>query len=231
MSFDGFERLQRMVGEEGIKLLNQSRVMVVGLGGVGSSAVESLARSGIGTLGIVDGDQVDISNLNRQVIALNSTLGMSKVHVMKSRILDIHPQAKVISYNKYYLAENSHDFFLKEYDYIVDAIDSMASKIHLICRCEEIGVPLVSSMGMGNKWDPTRLELGDIYETSVCPLAKVLRKELKELGVKGCKVVYSKEPPLKLRPPGSTAFVPPVAGMILASIVVGDLLGGLGHEG
>jgi tRNA A37 threonylcarbamoyladenosine dehydratase len=227
MSFDGFECLQRMVGEEGIKLLNQSRVMVVGLGGVGSSAVEALARSGIGTLGLVDGDQVDISNLNRQVIALNSTLGMSKVHVMKSRILDIHPQAKVISYNKYYLAENSHDFPLKEYDYIVDAIDSMASKIHLIRRCEEIGVPLVSSMGMGNKWDPTRLEVGDIYETSVCPLAKVLRKELKELGVKGCKVVYSKEPPLKLRPPASTAFVPPVAGMILASIVVGDLLGGL----
>ncbi|MDX9887769.1 MAG: tRNA threonylcarbamoyladenosine dehydratase [Anaerovoracaceae bacterium] len=231
MTYDGFEPLERIVGKEGIKLLNRSRVMVVGLGGVGSSALEALSRSGIGTLGLVDGDQVDISNLNRQVLALNSTLGMSKVQVMKSRILDIYPQAQVITFDKYYLAENSQDFSLDEYDYIVDAIDSMASKIHLIRRCQELKIPLVSSMGMANKWDPTRLEIGDIYDTSVCPLAKVLRKELKALGVKGCKVVYSKEPPLKLRPPGSTAFVPPVAGMIMASIVVGDLLGGLGHEG
>jgi tRNA A37 threonylcarbamoyladenosine dehydratase len=142
-------------------------------------------------------------------------------------VLDIHPYANVNIYNKYYLPENSDEFPLKEYDFIIDAIDTVTSKIHLIARSEEAGIPLVSCMGMGNKWDPTRLEVDDIYNTSVCPLAKVLRKELKELGVRGCKVVYSKEVPLKLRPPGSTAFVPPTAGMILASVVVQDILGRL----
>lgn len=231
MIYDGFERTKRLVGEEGIYRLNQAKVLVFGLGGVGGSAAEALVRSGIGSLGLVDGDHIDITNLNRQVIALNSTLGMSKVHVMESRILDIYPQAKVTTYNKFYLPENSQDFLLKEYDYIIDAIDMISSKIHLIARCENEGIPLVSSMGMGNKFDPSLLEVGDIYKTSLCPLAKVLRRELKALGVKGCKVVYSKETSLKLPAPGSTSFVPPVAGMILASLVVRDILGEVIHDG
>jgi tRNA A37 threonylcarbamoyladenosine dehydratase len=231
MSFDGFDRLERMVGEEAIKTLNQSRVLIFGLGGVGGAATEALARSGVGTLGIVDPDQVETTNLNRQIIALNSTIGLNKVDVMKSRVLDINPQAKVKTYNIFYMAETSHEIPFEEYDFVLDAIDTIASKIHLIKKIEELGVPLVSCMGMGNKWDPTRLEVDDIYNTSVCPLAKVLRKELKSLGVKECKVVYSKETPLKLRPPGSTAFVPPVAGMILASLVVQGILGVINNEG
>ncbi len=231
MSFRGFDRTKRMVGEEGIKRLNQAKVLIFGLGGVGGAAVEALARSGIGTLGIVDGDEVEITNLNRQVVALNSTIGISKVDVMKSRVLDIYPQAKVNAYNKFYSTENYSEFPLDEYDYVVDAIDMLASKIHLIARCESLNIPIFCSMGMGNKWDPTLLEVDDIYKTSICPLAKVLRRELKELGVEKCKVVYSKEPTFRLRPPGSTSFVPPVAGMILASLVVRDILGGLVHEG
>lgn len=231
MSFEGFERTQRMVGEEGINRLNCAKVLIFGLGGVGGSAVEALTRSGIGTLGIVDGDKVDITNLNRQVVALHSTLGMSKVDAMESRILDINPDAKINKHMEFYLPGNSEKFPFEEYDYVVDAIDMIISKIYLIVRCEEIGIPLVSSMGMGNKWDPTLLEVDDIYNTSVCPLAKVLRKELKELGVKGCKVVYSKELPVKLRPPGSTSFVPPAAGLILASLVIRDILEDLSDEG
>lgn len=231
MSFKGFERQKPMMGEEGIRLLNQSKVLIFGLGGVGSAAAEALARSGIGTLGLVDGDKVEVTNINRQIIALNSTLGISKVEVMKSRILDIHPDAKVNTYDKYYGPENAEEFPLEQYDYIVDAIDTITSKIHLIARGDQLGIPLVSSMGMGNKWDPTMLEIDDIYNTSICPLAKVLRKELKEMGVKGCKVVYSRELPIRIRPPGSTAFVPPAAGMILASLVVQEILKGLSDEG
>lgn len=231
MSFDGFERIKRMAGEDGVKLLEQSRVIVFGLGGVGGAATEALARSGIGTIGLVDGDNIDITNLNRQILALNSTLGLSKVDVMKSRILDIYPEAKVNIYKKFYLPENAEEIDIEQYDYVVDAIDSMTSKIHLIARSDSERIPLVSCMGMGNKWDPTLIEVEDIYKTSVCPLARVLRKELKLLGVKGCKVVYSKEVPLKLRPPGSNAFVPPAAGMTLASLVVRDILNGSKYEG
>lgn len=210
-------------------MLRNSRVAVFGIGGVGSYAAEALARSGIGHFLLVDNDTVCEPDLNRQLIALHSTLGRLKVEVMAERIRDINPQACVKIRPLFYLPENADTLDLSEFDYIVDAIDTVSAKIELAVRARQTNVPLVSCMGAGNKLDPTRFEVADVFETSVCPLCKVMRKELKNRGIPALKVVYSKEPPCsphsadEPRTPGSVAFVPSVAGLILASVVVRDL--------
>lgn len=245
-----FKRTALLVGGEGLGRLFQSRVAVFGIGGVGGYAVEALARSGIGTLDLIDHDLVDLSNLNRQVIALHSTLGMYKVDAAKERILDINPDATVHTHKVFYLPDMAGQFDFASYDYVVDAIDTVAGKIGLVMQAQAAGTPIISSMGAGNKMDASAFAVADIYGTSVCPLAKVMRRELKKRGVKGLKVVYSKEKPLEKaysgektaesgnggaypgregksgKPvPGSNAFVPSVAGLILAGEVVKDLLG------
>lgn len=234
-----FFRTELLLGSEVMKLLSQCRVGVFGLGGVGSMAAETLARAGIGAFLLVDFDTVSPANLNRQVIALHSTLGKPKVQVMKERILDINPAARVETRQETYTAETGPTLLDPKPDYVVDAIDMVSSKIDLIVRAQGLGIPIISSMGTGNKLDPSRLELADIYETSVCPLARVLRRELKARGVAALKVVYSREQPKILQNgqraftdqtnpgkhlPGSTAFVPPAAGLLMASWVVRDLI-------
>ena len=225
MSSDMFKRTEMLIGAEGVARLKASKVVVFGIGGVGSFAAEALARSGIGELTLVDKDVVDATNLNRQLIALNSTIGKPKVEVMRDRILDINPEINIEIHQIYYNAENADDFSLSEYDYILDAIDNVTAKLVLIERAKLAGVPIISSMGAGNKLNASAFEVSDISKTSVCPLAKVIRRELKERGIKNLKVVYSKEEPIRMKPPGSIAFVPPVAGMIMAGEVVKDLLG------
>lgn len=234
-----FVRTELILGSEAMQVLKESRVAVFGLGGVGGMATEALARSGIGKMLLVDFDVISITNLNRQIIALHSTIGKPKVQVMKERILDIHPEAQIETRQEKYTPETSTSFFADPIDYVVDAIDMMSAKIDLILRSQSLGIPIISSMGTGNKLDPSWLELADIYETSVCPLARILRRELKRRGVTSLKVVYSKESPAILQNgerafteaanpgkhlPGSTAFVPPAAGLLIASWVVRDLL-------
>lgn len=225
MSSDMFMRTEMLIGAEGVARLKASKVVVFGIGGVGSFAAEALARSGVGALTLVDKDIVDVTNLNRQLIALNSTIGKPKVEVMRDRVLDINPEMSVEIHQIYYNPENADDFTLSEYDYILDAIDNVTAKLELIERAKLEGVPIISSMGAGNKLNASAFEVSDISKTSVCPLAKVIRRELKERGIKDLKVVYSKEEPIRRKPPGSIAFVPPVAGMIMAGEVVKDLLG------
>lgn len=229
-----FSRTEALLGADAIEKLKNARVAVFGIGGVGSYVVEALARAGVGALDLIDSDTVAESNINRQLIALHSTVGRDKVEVAKERIADINPDCKVRTYKTFYLPENAGDFDMSEYDYIVDAIDTVSGKISLVCGAESAGVPIICSMGTGNKLDPTRFEVADIYGTSVCPLARVMRTELKKRGIKKLKVVYSKEEPLAAKTelkdgvrrsvPASVSFVPSVAGLIIAGEVIKDLI-------
>ena len=226
-------RFELLVGEDNIQKLNQAHVIVFGAGGVGGYVVEALVRSGIGHITIVDNDVISLSNLNRQIIATQETIGQKKVDVMKKRILSIHPECDVTTLDMFYLPETADQIDLSQYDYVVDAIDTITSKIELAVRCDQ-KIPLISSMGTGNKMNPALLQVSDIYKTSVCSLAKVMRRELKKRRVKHLKVVYSQELPMKpfesdeithkRTIPGSTAFVPSSAGLLIASEVVRDLL-------
>ena len=228
---DQFSRTELLIGKTGVNVLESSRVAVFGVGGVGGYTVEALARSGVGAIDLVDNDVFSITNLNRQIYATHSTIGKYKVDVAKERILDINPKCKVNTYKMFYTPEVEFDF--ENYDYVVDAIDTVSGKIELVVKCNEANVPVISSMGAGNKMHPEMFEVADIYETSVCPLAKVMRQELKKRGVNKLKVVYSKEVPLKTSVkdektgksvPGSNAFVPSVVGLIIAGEVVKDLI-------
>ena len=227
-----FSRTEAMLGKDAMTKLQNSRVIVFGVGGVGGHSVEALVRSGIGHITIVDFDKVEETNINRQLVALTSTIGKSKVEALKERLLDINPDLDIEAIEKFYLPENENEFDLSKYDYIVDAIDNMSAKISLVVRANELNVPIISAMGAGNKIEPTMLEVSDIYKTSVDPLAKILRHELRQRGIKKLKVVYSKEEPIKVdlkdekrrAIPGSTSFVPPAMGLIIASEVIKDLL-------
>ena len=243
--FDQFSRTELLLGKEAMERLAGCRVAVFGIGGVGGYVCEALARSGVGAFDLIDNDTVCLSNLNRQIIATQKTIGRYKTDVMKERILDINPQAKVNTYQCFFLPENASDFPFEQYDYVVDAIDTVTAKIELVLQCQKLGIPIMSSMGAGNKLDPTRFRVADIYKTTMDPLAKVMRKELKARGVKKLKVVYSDEEPIvplenpnndgkseecvapqpgtRRSIPGSTAFVPSVAGLIIAGEVIKDL--------
>ncbi len=223
-----FERTQLLIGQAAIERLKKSKVAVFGAGGVGGYVIEALARSGIGSIDIVDNDTVSVSNINRQIYALHSTVGEYKVDVAARRAADINPDIKVRGYKIFFMPDNADDFDFKEYDYIVDAIDTVTAKIELVMRARKAGVPIISSMGTGNKLNPTLFEIEDIYKTSVCPLARVMRYELKRRGIEKLKVLYSKEKPIKPntedgRTPASCAFVPSVAGLIIAGEVICDL--------
>lgn len=230
---EAFSRTENLIGTEALEKLWQSCVAVFGIGGVGGYVAESLARAGIGKLVLVDRDVVSISNLNRQIIATHSSIGQAKVDVMKARIADINPDCEVEAHQCFYLPENKDAFDFTKYDYVVDAVDTVTAKLQLILQAQEAGVPIISCMGTGNKLNPAMLEVEDIYKTSVCPLAKVMRHELKKRGVKKCKVVYSKELPHKSglfdeetgkAVPGSMSFVPGAAGLLIASQVVKELI-------
>lgn len=224
---NAFQRTESLFGEEAMRRFFAARVAVFGVGGVGGYVCEALARSGIGRLDLIDSDVIHESNLNRQIVALHSTLGQYKVDVMRARILDINPQAKVQVHKTFFLPENAGDFDFSVFDYVVDAIDTVAAKVELAVRCAEAGTPLISAMGAGNKLYPERFEVADIFETSVCPLARVMRAQLRKRGVRKLKVVYSKEEPVvprdSERVPGSTAFTPSAAGLILAGAVLRDI--------
>lgn len=244
-----FSRTEILLGTDAMDRLAKSRVAVFGVGGVGGYTVEALVRSGIGSIDVIDSDTVDITNINRQIIATQDTVGREKVEVIKERIFSINPNCKVNVHKCFYLPETKDEFDFSQYDYIVDAVDTVTAKISLVMEAKEKNVPIISSMGAGNKLNPAEFEVADIYKTSVCPLAKVMRKELKNRGVKKLKVVYSKEQPIKPaiieeepvmcceggvcriidRPkkreiPGSIAFVPSVVGLIIASEVIKDLI-------
>ena len=219
-----FSRTEALLGEQAMEKLKKARVAVFGIGGVGGHVVEALVRSGVGAVDIVDSDKVCLSNLNRQIIATESSIGKYKVDVMKERILDINPEAVVNVHKCFYLPEMKDEFDFSQYSYVVDAVDTVTAKIQLVMEAAEAGVPIISSMGAGNKLDPTAFQVADIYKTSVCPLAKVMRRELKKRGIKKLKVVYSREQPVvKNAVPASVAFVPSVAGLITAGEVIKDL--------
>lgn len=233
-----FSRTELLLGEEAMMKLKKSTVAVFGVGGVGSYVIEALARSGVGKFVLFDNDEVSLTNINRQLIATRKTIGRKKVEVMRERIEEINPNAEVEVNACFYLPENADKFDFTEYSYIVDAVDTVAAKLEIICRAKEKNIPVISSMGAGNKLNPTLFEISDIYKTSVCPLAKVMRHELKKRGIKKLKVVYSKEPPIqtilndnsekeitnKRTISGSVSFVPSVAGLIIASEVVKDIV-------
>lgn len=233
-----FSRTQMLLGDEALKKLSGAKVAVFGIGGVGGFAAQALARSGVGKLELIDSDTVALSNINRQIVAYHSTVGLYKTEVMKKMILDINPKAEVTEKRSFFLPDNEDSFDFSSYDYVVDAVDTVTAKIGLVMACSRAGVPIISAMGAGNKLDPTAFEVSDIYKTSVCPLAKVMRRELKKRGIKKLKVVYSKEPPMtpesqppkadadssRRQTPGSVAFVPSVAGLIIAGEVVKDLI-------
>lgn len=223
---DRFLRTIGVIGEDNFKKLNNSSVIVFGLGGVGGAACEALVRSGIGSVAIVDKDVVDITNINRQIIATDETVGMKKTDAMKKRLLSINPSLKIVKYDLFYLPETADEINLSEYDFAVDCIDNVTAKLELVERCNRLGVPVISSMGTGNKLHPEMLEIADISKTSVCPLARVMRRELKKRGINKLPVVYSKEEPVKteLSVPGSMSFTPPVAGYLICSYVVRKLL-------
>lgn len=246
-----FSRTELLLGRAAMEHLSKCRVAVFGIGGVGGYVCEALARSGVGTFDLIDDDKVCLTNINRQIIATNKTVGKYKTDVMKERILDINPEAEVNTYKCFFLPENASDFPFEKYDYVVDAIDTVTAKIELVMKCQAAGVPIISSMGAGNKLDPTQFRVADIYKTQMDPLAKVMRRELKKRGVKKLKVVYSQEEPVvpignaescgndnsddsfktgshdagRRAIPGSTAFVPSVAGLIIAGEVIKDLTG------
>ena len=234
---DQFSRTQLLLGAEGIERLHRARVAVFGIGGVGGYAAEALARSGIGQLDLIDNDTVSISNLNRQILATHSTVGRLKVDVARERVLDINPACVVRTYPCFYLPDTADQFDFTQYDYIVDAIDTVTGKLLLAERAAEANTPIISAMGTGNKLDPTAFQVADISQTSMCPLARVMRKELKKRGIVHLKVVYSREEPLspvggeaeaarlgKRQIPGSVSFVPGAAGLILAGAVIKDLI-------
>lgn len=222
-----------IIGQDGIEKLKNSNVIVFGVGGVGSFAAEAIARAGVGNITIVDFDDVDITNINRQLPALHSTVGRDKVDVMKERILDINPDINIKAIKSLYNEETSEELLNEKYDYVVDAIDMVSSKIHLIETCKKKGLEIISSMGMGNKLDPTKIIVTDIHKTTICPLAKVMRKELRDRKIKKLKVVFSTEKPRELKEkimngkkvtPGSISFVPSVGGLVIASVVINDLI-------
>ena len=221
-----FSRTQQIFGKENMQKLAASRIAVFGIGGVGGYTVEALARSGVGTLDLIDADKVCLTNINRQILATDKTVGRYKTDVARERILDINPDVVVNVHKVFYLPDTRERFDFTQYDYVVDAIDTVTGKIELVLQAKEAGTPIISSMGAGNKINPAMFEVADIYETSVCPLARVMRRELKKRGVKRLKVVYSREKPREAggRVPGSTAFVPSVAGFIIASEVIKDIL-------
>ena len=221
-----FSRFIPLIGEDKFKTLSRAKVMVFGVGGVGGYVVEALARSGITHLIVVDNDVVEESNINRQIIATYETIGQPKVEVIKKRILSINPDAKVNAIQKFYLPENSGEFDFSNVDYIIDCVDTVSAKLSIVSKAKELNIPVISAMGAGNKLDPTKLEISDIYKTSVDPLCKVMRRELKKLGINILKVAYSKEPPIKLnnRTPNSGAAVPPSMGLLIASEVIKDLI-------
>ena len=231
-----FSRTELLLGEERMNRLYQARVAVFGIGGVGGYVCEALVRSGVGSFLLVDNDRVSLTNLNRQIIATEQTIGRLKTEVMKERMLSINPKAEILIRNCFFLPENADTFPLADYDYIVDAVDTVTAKIELVLRAKEYHVPIISAMGAGNKLDASRFQVSDLYQTSVCPLARVMRRELKKRGIDHLKVVYSDEPPVipatgpaaetkGSRPaPGSTAFVPAAAGLILAGEIVRDLV-------
>lgn len=223
---DIFSRTERLIGKDALQKLQNSNVIIFGLGGVGSYTAEALARSGVGQLTVVDKDTVDITNINRQLYALHSTVGRPKADVARERILDINPECKVTAVQKMYLPENESDFSLETFDYIVDAIDCVTAKISLAETAQKYGVPIISSMGTGNKLDPTQFKISDIYKTSVCPLCRVMRAQLKKHGVEKLKVLYSEEIPITdgERTPASISFVPSVAGLIIAGEVIKDII-------
>ena len=229
-----FSRTEILLGKDAMEILARSRIAVFGIGGVGGHVVEALVRSGIGAIDLIDDDKVCLTNLNRQIIATRQTVGQYKVDVMKERIAQINPDCVVRTHKCFYLPETKDQFDFSEYDYVVDAVDTVTAKLQLVEEAREKGVPVISSMGAGNKLDAAGFEIADIYATSVCPLAKVMRRELKKRGIDRLKVVYSKEKPLcplgttgettqKRAIPGSVAFVPSVAGLILASEVIREL--------
>ena len=246
-----FSRTQLLLGEDTLEGLKNARVAVFGVGGVGGYVCEALVRSGVGTFDLIDDDKVCLTNINRQIIATRKTVGQYKVDVMKNRMLEINPDVKVNVYKCFFLPENADDFPFSEYDYVVDAVDTVTAKIELVMKCKEAGVPIISSMGAGNKIEASAFKVADIYKTKMCPLAKVMRRELKKRGVKKLKVVYSEEKPIRpledmssscqtncICPPGakhkgterrdipgSIAFVPSVAGLIAAGEIVKDLTG------
>lgn len=236
---DQFSRTKILYGNEAIEALADKRVAIFGIGGVGGYVCESLVRTGIGHFELIDNDCVSLTNLNRQIIATQATIGKPKVEVMKERMLEINPNADIVIHQCFFLPENADEFPFETYDYVVDAVDTVTAKIEIIMRCKELDIPVISAMGAGNKLDPSRFQVTDIYKTTMCPLAKVMRHEMKKRGVKKLKVVYSDEKPVepegnidelkdeidsKRRAlPGSTAFAPAVAGLILASEVVKDL--------
>lgn len=245
-----FSRTQLLLGAEGMQKLASSRVAVFGIGGVGGYTVEALARSGIGALDIIDDDKICLTNINRQIFATRSTVGKYKVDVAAERIADINPNCKVTTYKTFFMPDTEGEFDFTQYDYVVDAIDTVTGKLALVKKAKAAGVPIISSMGAGNKLDPTAFEVSDIYKTSVCPLAKTMRRELRKLGIDRLKVVYSKEEPIRPEQetetscrnncicptgtvrkctvrrdiPGSTAFVPPTVGLIIAGEVIKDLI-------
>lgn len=240
-----FSRTEIIFGSEAMKKLKKARVAVFGIGGVGGYVCEGLARSGVGTLDIVDNDKVSLTNLNRQIIATQKTVGRYKTEVMKERLLDINPEAVVYAHQCFFLPQTADGFDFTRYDYVVDAVDTVTAKIEIIMRAKAAGVPVISCMGAGNKLDPTQFKVADIYQTSMCPLAKVMRHEMKKRGIKKLKVVYSREQPV--RPvqadidgckaenpavsgrrdvPGSVSFVPSVAGLIIAGEVIKDIVRG-----
>ena len=228
-----FSRTELLIGKEGMNRLKNSKVAIFGIGGVGSYVVEGLARAGVGDFILVDNDEVSLSNLNRQIIATHKTIGKPKVEIAKERILEINPNANVEIYQEFFMPDTK-ELLDNTVSYVVDAIDTVTAKIELVLRANKLNIPIISSMGTGNKLDPTKFEVTDIHKTSVCPLAKVMRKELKSRGIKKLKVVYSKEEPIKIdgileetsskRVPGSISFVPSVAGLIIAGEVVKDLI-------
>lgn len=236
MNAGRFDRTKRLLGSEALEALSKSRVAVFGIGGVGGFAVEALARGGVGAIDLIDKDVVDFTNLNRQIIATEETIGKPKVEVMKDRILSINPECRVAAHQCFFLPETADAFDFSQYDYVIDAVDTVTAKIQLVVQSENCKTPIISSMGTGNKLDPTALQVADIYKTSVCPLAKIMRKELKKREIAKLKVVYSQEQPLKPEKdpndlegprratPGSVSFVPSAAGLILASEVIKDLI-------
>ncbi|WP_033153581.1 tRNA threonylcarbamoyladenosine dehydratase [Pseudobutyrivibrio ruminis] len=239
-----FSRTELLLGKEAMEGLENKRVAIFGIGGVGGYVCEALVRSGVGHFDLIDNDTVSLTNINRQIIATHSTVGRQKVEVMKERMLDINPDADITIHQCFFLPENADEFDFNSYDYVVDAVDTVTAKIEIIMKCKELGVPVISAMGAGNKLDPSRFRVADIYKTTMCPLAKVMRKEMKKRGVKDLKVVFSDEMPVspietedveplnpgKRATPGSIAFAPSAAGLVLASEVIKDLTNGFSRD-
>lgn len=230
-----FQRTEMLIGKEGIKKLKKAKVAIFGIGGVGSFVCEGLARSGVGSFALIDHDKVSESNINRQLIATTKTIGKYKVDVMKKRILEINPDANVEVYKEFYMPDSDSEIITKDLSYVVDCIDTVTAKIAIVCKCNELKVPVISSMGTGNKLNPLKFEVTDINKTTVCPLAKVMRRELRKRDIKKLKVLYSKEDPIdtsecelnkkaQKKVPGSISFVPSVAGLIIAGEVVKDII-------